>query len=62
MRCLKVTRAHGLCIYECKLYHRTNDIIFIYVDRHIHCILKMSQNGYRVNANDLEGGNSFVLS
>ena len=25
-------------------------------------MFKISQNGYRVSANDLEGGNSFVLS
>ena len=63
MRCLKVTRARGLCIlYERKLYLRNNDIVFIHVERLIYCILKMSQNGYRVNANDLEEGNSFVLS
>ena len=62
MRWLKVTQARGLCIYERKLYLRNNDIVFIHVDRHIYCISKMSQNGYRVNANDLEGGNSFVLS
>ena len=62
MRCLKVTRARGLCIIERKLYLRNDDIVFTHVDRHIYGILKMSQNGYHINANDLEGGNSFVLS
>ena len=45
MRCLKVTQARGLCIYERKLYLRKNDIVFIHVDRHIYCMFKISQNG-----------------
>ena len=61
MRCLKVTQARGLCMNV----NYTLEIIifvFIHVDRHIYCILKMSQNGYRVDAIRSRRRNLSVLS
>ena len=45
-----------------KLYLRNIYIVFIHVDRHIYCILKILKMATASTPYDLEGGNSSVLS
>ena len=45
-----------------KLYLGNIDIVFIHVDRHVYCMLKIFKMATASTPYDLEGGNSSVLS